>query len=838
MNMTLKTHIEEAISMWMKLFSYDFDTYKSVVRETFINHRIVTKNQIDAFWKLLELSTGNSPISFYNDNDVWHFCQVSKPYEIYLDNEGNRWYYDSAVNRTLRVLPIEINEEVHTFLDSHSVSSKMKEILVRPLTVLRMCRQIFPEVNDVTKSNDWNSDFLSSIHDKASRLEKTGSIIQSALLCSEKDDHVQVVLSDICQEFFYHITKSLLNAEYLILDNYTALLDSVLNIKTLENDDDPTRIVLPCFVKSFILLIQFEKEMCMRINRIIREKGNYRIAIDYHADENVENRFSRSYFVYGETSRLYESFILSVIEMTTIDHLNKVNSYHIESLLLLWRRSDFVKKQSVNNKKFVDVVNMVRIKTASILSSMLKQPKDSQNGHRLYEFYLSMGEKHMEDILYELRECASKINYDNNEYISQRLDCRNKKISFAEIERKEELRWNDANKDLQAYDVWTKKGRYIYEKASSVIEEVCDGKDKISTIEDKEVQSILDIIEEYNNSSIQKTAPFYRKTIDFLDTVVSTQKFHNNIVISKRVLDLLSKILSESREYNAHSNNSQFPYYLPPFNTCYYKYENEKADCIEVSDEYIRKYDKEYFSDKFFYASLGSPLTNPYIFNRTIEKYYDKFLNQTLGYVYRLEEQTDSSFESIKNSTNSSITEQRNYIESISERLGNENLHTRNHTIQLVGMFAIFMAFITSVIGSIRVAKNVPEFIVFSLTFLAGVTLFSILIKDFGNKGSQSDKKMKKSEESDEGEKKADLNGNEQSKNNQNSYFGWWVLGIIVVLAIAVMLSYPIYQKSTDSQQETENVSQPSESNATNHIEIESNAIIVPMIDTAAKSHQ
>ena len=833
MSAKYKTHIEEAISLWKNLLVYDFDVYKEILKETFISHHIITKNQIKAFWQLLEIFSGstgvNAPISYYKDNDTWYFELVSKPYEIYIDNAGKHWYYDNSSNKILHVFSTDINDEVNAFLDSQHISSRMKEIIIRPLRVLRMCASIFPENDGITQTDDWHSDFLESLNEEASRRDKLVFIIQSALLYGEKQDHIQDVLSDKCQKFFYHIIKSLLNAEYLILDNYTPLLDEVINGKTSPpQDDDHTGLILPWFVKSFLVLVLYEKEMCLRINKIIREEGNYRVAIDYRADEFVENRFSMSYFVYGETSQIYENFMHSVIEMTTIDHLNKVNSKHIESLLLLWRRSDFI-KQSVDNDDFAKVVNMVRIKTASILSTMLKQPKNNQKGYLLYEFYLSMGEKHMEDIELDLKRYASQISCDNNEYIINRLISKNKKLNLASFNNNAYRNWNTANKDLQAYDAWAEKGRIVYAEASSIIEKVCDGMGKIKN--EKDVESVIDSIETYTNSSAQKTAPFYQKTMVFLEKVLEETEYRNKIKVYKRALNLMSSLLTRSREYYRRSSNSQLPYYLPPFNTCYYHYSEEKAKCIEVSDENIRRYNKDLFADYFFYASLGSPLSNPFIFNQVIEKGSDKLQELSIHFVYYVEELSRNNHQLINETTSELIDKQNKKIDAVSERLGNENLHTRNHTVQLVGMFAIFIAFITSVIGSIRIAKNVPEFIVFSLTFLAGVTLFSILIKDFGNKKLAQDDKMvqeEKTKKKNDGADGIDKNENKSKPAKKDNRINWWILGIIILLIIVVSSIYPIYQKHPGTEISKEAI----ETKQSSFIEIKNNAIIVPINDT------
>ena len=571
----MKTHIEEAISIWEGLLRYDFAVYKDIVKEVFVHHHICTKKQMQAFWDLYVCSLNQDAISYSEDDTQWHFKQIRQSELTHNGCDGK--YYDNATKQPVELLPNDFRINLTLLLDALHLSAEIKDIITRPLLVLRYCQYIFSESSE---SNDnWLEDFNSFITDSGTRKIQLESIIQASLVYSENFNNASVALSSIAQNFFHETTKSLLNAEYLIMDNFSSLLDSVLQEETDNDEEKKNGLILPAFVKSFMKLAQYEKEMCLRIKKIIREEGNYRIAIDYHADEYVNNRFSLYCFVFKETSLIYENFVSSVIEMTMIDHLNKVNTRNIENLLLLWRRSDFVKKLSVNNSKLSVAVDMVRIKTASILTSMLRQSKDIGS----YKFYLSIGIKHLEDIRSELEESADKIQCEDNKFIKLRLTNKNQEIEYKDITYSSN--WNSKNEDLSAYDSWTSKGREIYSSVSHVIAKVHSARKKIDTITSEEITGVLGVIEDYQydrdkKGNKGKTSPYYLKTIDFLDAVLEESRCEMSIEITKRVLRLLSILLSESRKYVLDVENSLFPYYLPPFTFSFFQYDFTLSDDV------------------------------------------------------------------------------------------------------------------------------------------------------------------------------------------------------------------------------------------------------------------
>ena len=70
-----------------------------------------------------------------------------------------------------------------------------------------------------------------------------------------------------------------------------------------------------------------------------------------------------------------------------------------------------------------------------------------------------------------------------------------------------------------------------------------------------------------------------------------------------------------------------------------------------------------------------------------------------------------------------------------------ENLSTRNHTIQLLGLFAAFIALIASAIGSFKAAESVHEFIIIFFSFTFCVVVFSSLISFMGRRSFITGKK-------------------------------------------------------------------------------------------------
>ncbi|MCD8262938.1 MAG: DUF805 domain-containing protein [Tannerellaceae bacterium] len=68
-------------------------------------------------------------------------------------------------------------------------------------------------------------------------------------------------------------------------------------------------------------------------------------------------------------------------------------------------------------------------------------------------------------------------------------------------------------------------------------------------------------------------------------------------------------------------------------------------------------------------------------------------------------------------------------LEAVETEITTSNNESRQSTIQILGVFAAFLAFVTISLGAIKVAHNILQFVVFSITFMLSLSLFVVCLK-------------------------------------------------------------------------------------------------------------
>ena len=63
----------------------------------------------------------------------------------------------------------------------------------------------------------------------------------------------------------------------------------------------------------------------------------------------------------------------------------------------------------------------------------------------------------------------------------------------------------------------------------------------------------------------------------------------------------------------------------------------------------------------------------------------------------------------------------------------------QHHSLQILGLFTAFLSFIVTSIGTFRVARNLSEYIIYSLTYTLAIALFAFLITDNDNHKDNKD---------------------------------------------------------------------------------------------------
>lgn len=712
------THIECAIEIWKKAVSYDFSLYSAILHDVFKQFHVESKEQIAAFWKIFELTVRDGVVQFYynSNNSVFDVALESK--------EG---YKECRI------------ESSEFFLNAFDISDNVKIVISRAYRTLLCCKNIFPD--DIVNINEkWEEDFYDSISGQNEaqnpRWTEKDLIIQTALFIKRRSADLPQAL-----DLYFHITKSLLNAEYLIMDNYSKLLKDVIDLDGVKKG---ANFVLPCYVCSFVAVVQYLNEMCFRLKKTIFDKRVHRIVVDYHAEEYAANQFSACYLIGKDEMQIFDTYVKSVVDMTLIDHLYEINTPNIENLLLLWRRSEIVSK-SIMEEKHKRINRMVKDKVGNMIRSIVK--RSSKNNDQCY---FSLGAEHMDDLIQKINKRTHLFMLDSNLYLKIKNEHHNKELKHSDFDGIEKPYQSLSEfEDVNKYDCWVLEGWNNYVNDSKLIQEI----NKLEETTIFEEDSITNLMSNINRVMKQSrntpTSSFYLKVIDLFgrvltqnaDWVINGIGYDND---SKRfssdtfdkLMGLLSTLLANFKSYTSSLYTDVCPVFVPPFSHCFY---SEQADRQELQQVLVplsqnEEYDKNKFTNLFFYASLDASLINPDYFYDFIDM-HTKLLNDlVLRRTSMISGQIDTKISEISGHIDSEISGQKKHTDEAVNQMRSDNLYTRNHTIQLLGLFAAFIALISGTIGSLRVAHSVPEFIIFLLALTFCIVVFSSLISFLGRR--------------------------------------------------------------------------------------------------------
>lgn len=568
----------------------------------------------------------------------------------------------------------------------------------------------------------WDTDFK-NVLSKYDTGNYIGLLVQSSLI--QKDSKIlYLFMRKMNMIFFGHLAKSLLNAEYLFLDNYSELLDEILSSETegydLEDGLNLPRVVFPYQVKSFIMLACHLKDMCFRIRKILEDEPKSRIELDTDPEEEANSKLLSNIIVGEGYTAPFGKLLKSIVDMTMIDHAFKTNDKNVEKLVVLLRRLKHVEflinkyDDNKNKKSFELILQIVKSKASSMLCTLYTQ----KNDYLTYKFYFTAGYEHDIDIKPSLQKHAIEESVAiENKYIKERLENKNKQL------RKDKLPQIDKyarRKDVNSYNDKIEKGITTYCETSSIIEKIKSG---------NPVEECVSEIRSFYNCYKDRLSPsFFVSSIAYVEKQLSETISDNDSEMNKRIdkYTLLGDLLSGLSAFISLYKHSLPLRYAPPFASSFYKKEEDYSYC-EIKKNQVDKYNYHNFEKLFFFASLYSSPLNIDFLNRFYECYIRK--NNQHGI-------------SFYNAINKSISDQINKLNiqnekfkedtiNIKENIQKENQENRQQTMQSLGVFAAFLAFVTIAVGLTKIAQNVHEFILFCSTYTLSLCVFVALIKEY-----------------------------------------------------------------------------------------------------------
>ena len=555
------------------------------------------------------------------------------------------------------------------------------------------------------------------------------------------DFSYQQFIRDICgrkeQEFYYHIIKSLLNAEYLFdIDYSKKIIENVfegiisreefntgflINQKEAlfkNNTDNIPRFI----IKDSHFIFSCLLNLCHRIKNAIDDQNTRRINIDINPEE-IADRHSK-YYLFGQPYKTPQyvntlfNFSLSVIEMTAIDHFYKASSENISKLVTLWNRIEDIENiKSVtidgNTDTFYCMVKMVKAKTATLLYKMVYNIDNKDLlGLEDVKFFYFTGEKNEKHLKEETENGRMKEGL--NPTINLKNEYKDTEFNYNLLKKREKFKSND---DINTYNIWIEKSQKYYCEKSALISKI----KQQTTTQEKNDDAFEHTIEDLYTFNKTKEKPeifspyFFLRVLFFIKTKINILK-EEEFNLKIKMVDLLKSTLLRLKQYIITYENSMPPVFRPFFEDCFYTYDLNSDDFIWFSDnDSFKQYNCNNFRNSFFFASY---YCNPISINRLKEKFEEYILHS--------------------NVFSSDIAQEINIKESNLEQniedQKNEIRKTQHSSLQVLGLFTAFLSFIVTSIGAFKVAGNLTEYIIYSLTFTLAVVLFSFLVSDHNSK--------------------------------------------------------------------------------------------------------
>jgi hypothetical protein len=589
---------------------------------------------------------------------------------------------------------------------------------------------------------------LSDINDSDLRNNLIQRIIEENL------DRLDQVYYQKEREFYYHINKSLLNAEYLFIENYSKKLNNTIELIERTEEISYEKIKKPRFIRDFIILASKLVDLCGRIRNAIGRRNNRRIEIEDHTEEKA-NRIA-FYLNINDKPTMYSDaflhFTQSVIEMTCIDHIYKASSDNIGKLLTLWGRIKFV--SIIENDDFSTVVNIVKAKTAVLIYKMVFANGDDKSHNYLeidsFDFFFIDSEKIKKEIEKErMPQYLNKIiTYkDNNKEKSIDRDQLDNIISRLDLSICQNIQ------DIVKYDNWVERGQNHYIQMSSTIE-------TIENFQEKDTNKVIDKIDEFIKEFIKNKKSedgqtrddigcfspfFFVSTIHFVNNQLSIKK--DSIDDRNKLLELMYKLLLYLEHYIRTYTNSMPTVFRPYFEHSFYLYDknNKSFSCFELESAKLSNYNCDDYKNAFFF---GSYYCNAISIGRLHDFYernllqFQSFSSEMTLYLTQKETELETTTETIK-TQQSEITKETKTIKDQQVEIQNQQKSINNHqhnSIQILGLFTAFLSFIVTTVATFRVVNNLSEYIIYSLTYTLAIILFAFLVSDHTTKNEKISK--------------------------------------------------------------------------------------------------
>ena len=600
-------------------------------------------------------------------------------------------------------------------------------------------RTLTPDTNSFTLCNhDKWSDEIVEEFTQITNYHSIVSFCVSYMYYTEKDvvtKHFQV----LPLKFYHYVIKSILKAEYLYIPDYKNIFK-----KYNDNDNDNVHAVLPDVVTYGIEPIREVINKCDHQYGALLATSND-IKKNFYFDTYIDNKFHRPKYkneqVSVETGQWIPivEIIKLAYEASFIEIAYISSSHNIRILMSLFKGikdlNSYYQKNSnilsiidtIENKLWKEVEELNQIlclKVTILLSQIIEQKSPEDDSSMMPRFHYNIPEETIQNAIKDI----SNIKIDDNPFIEfcenpSKYDIKtieelfNKK-SIIPLYKTAILDYSGINK----YNEFINYGLELSIGQTPIYIAIKKLKVERPKLQDEKdfINCLTTYIANKSNDILLKVVPpsLYVKSIKCL-CKITNRHINSDVSFAKRSLDLLDRILGLLRLATlAYKDQSITPYrFRPLFEYSFYEYSNQKLLLVNAYEydnfiEYLTYTDNVLFLPSFIYPH---PVNYNYLenfffcYNRIVHQYHHE-INQKF---------IEHKSEDLKENADSKMNEER------------------KKTIQLLGIFGTFIAFVSSVAGMIKSVDCIVDFLLFCMTFVVCLLIFIWCLYTFFTDGKK-----------------------------------------------------------------------------------------------------
>lgn len=763
----MNTYLDEAIETYRKITSLDFTTYSEFVYEYLQKKGIETIEDVKLFQQIAQ----------YDVMDNRIFCERKEDGNYSIEPNDLPNGFELLVDKA------KIEKEVNE-LNPSVLRSALASILSK-IDYIKQVREKIPLLQ-----SEMNHDKYIAVLNKLDENQKQVLIYLSLIKGSE--ELRDKIIEDWNIQIFSYLSKSILNAEYLIFDDYKTKLDEIESSFDEENEviNEVSRKIGRFYTeKAFLRVSWYLQEACSVIKRYLSDNQETNLLL---VNSDRKKRFRRkeiykNKYLGGEKTKIYEMLLESIIEMTVIDHYFKSDAETVEKLFHLYEQ---VKGQNGNkilsdNKLYKEVIDEVLAKVATMLDLILNNEfhKHTDPEIDVDYYYIINSRKSKDDFIINELAPYCKRDTSENPYIAEKKKHEGNIFDF----EKEKFPHDEKSfSDLKLYYDAVIAGMSAYKEQSMIISKIhncsksncdCAGKCILQTAANENIennttenaieattesspsttkcteQEVMDAIKLFIEQQPTNLSPsFFRQVLEFIYSLIEKESNHANLVekektskireyniLLKKVLDLLFIFLNRFV--------SDIPFsHRPYFESSFYSCSPEKGIIYKGIDaKDIKEYKKDMFKDKFFFASIDCMPINYLYMSKLYNQYKIKYKEQRYNFDEESKKNLRDEFERLSNDVTNKLNTETNNVKAQVKKDLKENkalvnkkleetskeLTNKNleHMIVSLGIFAAFIAFVTISINLVKVAENIWQYVVFSSTFTICLLIFVIYLK-------------------------------------------------------------------------------------------------------------